>query len=71
MNIQYLIAHGQNGGDVSDEFVTYLSDRVVDHYYNSSSKFWMWKMFQIGFAYGKHADRNRRKGVEGKCKAYI
>lgn len=39
-----------------------IAERVDKKYYFSSPHYRMYKMFQIGFAYGKHKERNIRKG---------
>lgn len=59
MNDFYILTHGE-------ECVPYkkteeLTDAIKRQYHFSAPEFWMWKMFQFGFAYGKHADRVRRK----------
>lgn len=38
-----------------------LKDVIKRYYSFSSPEFWLWKMFQFGFVYGKRAERARRK----------
>lgn len=38
-----------------------LSEVIKRYYHFSVPEFWMWKMFQFGFVYGKRAERARRK----------
>ena len=38
-----------------------LSECIEQRYPFSSYRFWMWKVFQYGFALGKRAERARRK----------
>lgn len=38
-----------------------IRDAVKQHYHFSSPEFWMWKMIQFGYAYGKREERARRK----------
>ena len=38
-----------------------ITEAIKKEYYFSSAEWWMWKMFQVGFAYGKRAERQRRK----------
>ncbi|RGT72222.1 hypothetical protein DWX08_10370 [Ruminococcus sp. AF18-22] len=38
-----------------------LSEVIKRYYHFSAPEFWMWKMFQFGFVYGKRAERARRK----------
>lgn len=58
---EYILTHGKNGYTVEYGEIMQLADRVKAKYYFSSANFWMWKMFQLGFAYGKHYERMRRK----------
>lgn len=37
-----------------------LSECIEQRYPFSSYRFWMWKIFQYGFAFGKRAERARR-----------
>lgn len=62
MNIEYIISHGKNGCTTTYEEISVLSELVIKKYHFSAPEFWMWKMFQLGFAYGKHETRVRRKG---------
>lgn len=34
---------------------------ITQYYHYNSVKFWLWKMFQFGFVYGKRAERARKK----------
>lgn len=61
MDIQYIIRNGKNGCDIPFREIDSISEAVKRYYYFSAPGFWMWKMFQIGFAYGKRAERDRRK----------
>lgn len=38
-----------------------IENAVKQYYHFSSSEFWMWKMLQFGYAYGKRAERARRR----------
>ena len=38
-----------------------IRDAVKQHYHFSSPEFWMWKMIQFGYVYGKREERARRK----------
>lgn len=38
-----------------------LTDIIERYYHFSSCRFWMWKVFQFGYVYGKRAERARRK----------
>lgn len=38
-----------------------LAESVRQMYHFSPPIFWMWKMFQFGFAYGKHEARKNRR----------
>lgn len=58
MNDLYIL---QNGKDcIPHRKYEELEDAVKRYYHNSSPNFWMWKMFQFGFAYGKHAERQKK-----------
>lgn len=46
---------------LSYEEVERTADAVKQYYHFSSVNFWMWKMFQFGYMYGKRAERARRK----------
>lgn len=43
-----------------EEFLE-LSECIKQRYYFSGYRFWMWKIFQFGFIFGKRAERARRK----------
>ena len=58
-----ILSHGKNGCSISYEEIEEISELAKSHFYFSSAKFWMWKMFQFGYAYGKRAERARRKQV--------
>lgn len=58
MNDFYILTHGENCIPYSK--FEKLAEGVKEHYHHSSPRFWMWKMFQFGFAYGKHAARQRK-----------
>lgn len=62
----YIIEHGANGCNISYMQIRELALQVSDCYKNSSPLFWMWKMFQLGFACGKREERKRKKNVN-KC----
>lgn len=38
-----------------------IAESVMKFYPTVSEMFWMWKMFQFGYVYGKRAERARRK----------
>ena len=58
----YLLTCGNNGCDIPYDKIRTISD-VVKRYYNfSAPEFWMWKMFQFGYAYGKRAERSKKGG---------
>lgn len=56
-----VLIHGKNGCTMSYEEIRDISKLVKKEFPFSASYFWMWKMFQIGFAYGKAEERKRRK----------
>lgn len=56
---QKIIGHGQETISYG-EFLE-LSECIEQRYHFSSYRFWMWKIFQYGFALGKRAERARRK----------
>ena len=55
---QKIIDHGQEVISYN-EFLE-LSECIEQRYSFSSYRFWMWKIFQVGFAFGKRAERDRR-----------
>lgn len=59
MNDLYILTRGENC--VSRKKTEELADAIKSYYSFSGPEFWMWKMFQFGFAYGKRAERARRK----------
>ena len=59
----YLLTRGKNGCDVSYNDIRVIADAVKRYYNFSAPEFWMWKMFQFGYAYGKRAERSKRKAV--------
>ena len=64
MNNFYILTHGKNGCDISSKKIHEIADVVKRYYHISAPEFWMWKMFQFGYAYGKHAERARRKKTQ-------
>ena len=51
-----------NGRDcINQEEYDKIERLVMGYYHFSSPKFWMWKMFQFGFCYGKRAERATKK----------
>lgn len=38
-----------------------ICDLITNYYHYTSVKFWMWKMFQFGFVYGKRAERTKKR----------
>lgn len=61
MNDIYILTHGDNGCDVPFTKIKEMAEAVQEYYHFSSPIFLMWKAFQFGFAYGKRAERARRK----------
>lgn len=59
-----ILMHGQDC--IPDKEFEEIRDLVKGYYHFSNVNFWMWKMFQFGFAYGKLVERARRKVVIGK-----
>ncbi|MBS7008467.1 hypothetical protein [Anaerostipes sp.] len=60
MDIQGILTNWQDV--ISFKELEDIAERVDKEYYFSSAHYRMYKMFQIGFGYGKHAERNIRKG---------
>lgn len=58
MNDFYILTHGEECIPY-DKFME-LADAVKRQYHFLTPRFWMWKMFQFGFAYGKHAARQKK-----------
>lgn len=58
MNDSYILTYGEDC--IPYEHFQELAESVKRHYYFSAPEFWMWKMFQFGFAYGKHAARQKK-----------
>lgn len=56
-----ILKYGENGCDIPYGEIRNITELVKNEYHFSESEFWMWKMFQFGFAYGKQAERIRRK----------
>lgn len=54
-----IIEHAQK--EIPYSVIEKLIERVKNTYYFSAPKFWMVKMFQVGFAYGKRAERRKNK----------
>lgn len=54
----YILSRGHNFIDWCDfkEIVA----QVKQKYYFSSPDWWLWKLFEIGYIYGKRAERKRR-----------
>lgn len=61
-NDLYLLTNGNNGCDISYEKIKHIADVVKGYYHFSSPMIWMWKMFQIGYAYGKRKERAKKRG---------
>lgn len=55
---QKIIDHGQNV--ISYEEFLELSECIEQRYPFSSYRFWMWKIFQYGFAFGKRTERQKK-----------
>lgn len=47
---------------IPNEEIFEITETVKRYYSFSTPNFWMWKMFQIGYVYGKRAERARKKG---------
>lgn len=45
--------NGACGCPIPYEHIRRISQQVKEHYHFSAPEFWMWKMFQFGYAYGK------------------
>lgn len=66
MNLQIkLVTYGADGCNIPYSEIKEISQMVVEKYNFSSPYFWMWKIFKIGFAYGKREERARRKKQNG------
>lgn len=63
MNDSYIITNGKNGCNIPYVQIRELAQQVTSEYSFSSPFFWMWKMFQLGFAYGKREERAKKKSV--------
>lgn len=66
-NDLYLLTDGNNGCDVPRKKIADIADAIKRHYYFSNSEFWMWKMFQFGYAYGKRAERRKKKNASNSA----
>lgn len=60
----YILTRDANGCDVQYLQIREISDVVKRYYHFSAPEFWMWKMFQFGYVYGKRAERSKRKAVQ-------
>lgn len=58
--IQYILENGDCGCNIDYGEIRHISEMVKARYSFSSPNFWMWKMFQFGFARGKQVERARR-----------
>ena len=38
-----------------------LKEQIIQKYYFGDPTFWMWKVLQFGYVYGKRAERARKK----------
>lgn len=63
MNNKYILTHGNNGCNIGYKEIRDISESVIKEYHYSSTYFWMWKMFQFGFAYGKRAVQEKRRAA--------
>ena len=54
-----VMEHGQDCIPYGD-FIE-LAESIKQNYSFSSDVFWMWKIFQFGFVFGKRAERAKRK----------
>jgi hypothetical protein len=57
----YILIYGNNGCDIPYKRIRDISRVIGGYYHQSAPEFWMWKMFQFGYAYGKRSERARRK----------
>lgn len=48
-----ILENGVCGCPIPYEHILRISYAVKKHYSFSAPEFWMWKMFQFGYAYGK------------------
>lgn len=48
-----IIENGACGCPIPYEHIRNISEKVKEKYHFSAPEFWMWKMFQFGYAYGK------------------
>lgn len=48
-----ILENGAYGCPISYEHIRRISEQVKEKYHFSAPEFWMWKMFQFGYAYGK------------------
>lgn len=58
--IQYILTHGKCGCNIGIGEINRISKMVKAEYHFSAPDFWMWKMYQFGFARGKQVERARR-----------
>lgn len=65
MNIQYILTHGKNGCNIGYGEISAYAEMVMEKYRFSSPHIWMWKMFQLGFAFGKVSERDKKKKKAG------
>lgn len=63
MNDSYIITNGKSGCNIPYMQIRELAQKVISEHGFSSPIFWMWKMFQLGFAYGKHEERAKKKSA--------
>lgn len=59
---QRIMEHGQHC--IPCEDFMELCKSVKQKYPFSGDVFWMWKIFQFGFVYGKREERAKKKGLE-------
>jgi hypothetical protein len=48
-----ILENGACGCPIPYEHISRISEMVKEKYDFSAPEFWMWKMFQFGYAYGK------------------
>ena len=60
----HILTQGACGCDIPFDQIHCITDAVKGYYHQSAPDFWMWKMFQFGYAYGKREERARRKRHE-------
>lgn len=65
MNDLKILQHGQDC--IPYEECMELVEATKRYYHFSSPNFWMWKMFQFGYAYGKRAERRKKKNASNSA----